>query len=317
MQTGASQPAKLQLFEHHSSLGQWRFAQRRAAPRLRGYLHGFVVSEGYLPAAVREWHIPSVEVALVLNLAAPHRILNTSDPELATQLSGGFVVGLQSRHRITEAVGARDFVVIRFTPVGAHLFLNIPMSLLRDRTIELEEIDGRLARLLEDRVQATRNWEARLDLLELIISERLTLAHPPSPALIHSWQRLLDAPITTDLAQLSSDLGCSRRHLIAQFHSNFGMAPKTIARIRRLNLAVGMLNRFARNAVQRPDGKPYLDTETDSKRTAKMDTPWANLALQCGYYDQSHFINEFRAFVGVTPVEFLRRMRPGETSQFE
>jgi AraC-like DNA-binding protein len=305
----------LQVFEHHSGLGQWRVAQRSADPRLRAYVHGFVVSEGYLPTAVREWHMPSLEVAVVLNFASPHRILNASDPKNATDYRRGWVVGLQSRHRLTEAVGARDFMVIRFSPIGAHLFLKVPMDLLRDRTIEWEEIDGPLARLFEHRLKATRGWEARLDLVEHLIAERLTLARPPSSALIHSWQRLLEAPNTIDLAQISSESGCSRRHLIAQFHTHFGMAPKTIARIRRFHLAVGMVNQLGRDAVRHPVGEPYLDL--DSKHAAKTDIPWADLALDCGYYDQSHFIKEFRAFAGVTPVGFLRRIETGERGQSE
>jgi AraC-like DNA-binding protein len=36
---------------------------------------------------------------------------------------------------------------------------------------------------------------------------------------------------------------------------------------------------------------------------------WADLALGCGYYDQSHFINEFRSFSGLSPLEFLQRTR--------
>ena len=275
------------------------------------------MSEGYLPTALREWHIPSLEVAVVLNFASPHRVLNNSDPKQATEYRSGLVVGLQRRHRLTEAVGARDFIVIRFTPIGAHLFLKVPMGLIADRTIELEEIDGPWARLFENRVQATRGWEARLDLIELLIAERLTLARPPSSALIRSWQRLLDAPNTTGLALLSVEAGCSRRHLIAQFHAHFGMAPKTIARIRRFHLAVGALDRLGRNEVGHPAGAPYLDLARDPQRAVQMDTPWADLALNCGYYDQSHFIKEFRAFAGVTPVEFLRRIEPGGTGRSE
>jgi hypothetical protein len=51
-----------------------------------------------------EWHMPSLEVAVVLNFASPHRILSVSDPHRATEYRSGWVVGLHSHHRLTEAV---------------------------------------------------------------------------------------------------------------------------------------------------------------------------------------------------------------------
>jgi AraC-like DNA-binding protein len=42
--------------------------------------------------------------------------------------------------------------------------------------------------------------------------------------------------------------------------------------------------------------------------------PWAALADQCGYYDQSHLINEFRSFSGLSPVELVRQTRPDPQS---
>jgi len=111
------------------------------------------------------------------------------------------------------------------------------------------------------------------------------------------------------LARLPAEFGCSRRHLIAQFHTYFGMAPKTIARIRRFHLAVEAVNRVGRREpLSYPDGKPYLDSQAaGTGRTARKSAiRWADLALECGYYDQSHFINEFKSFSGLTPLEFLR-----------
>jgi AraC-like DNA-binding protein len=90
------------------------------------------------------------------------------------------------------------------------------------------------------------------------------------------------------------------------------MAPKTIARIGRFYLALAAVHRAVRrDPLPYAEGKPYLDCQAASTvRTATQSAiRWADLALGCGYYDQPHFINEFRSFSGLSPLEFLRRTR--------
>jgi AraC-like DNA-binding protein len=309
---GESRSPRVEVTSQRSDLGRWRVAQRPAEPRLRNYVHGYFASEGFLPKPLHERHVPFLEVALVLNFAAPHRIIDPTDPKRTTEHRSAWVVGLQHHYQLREAFGARDFMVIRFTPFGAQMLLRTPMDLLTDRTLALEEIDGRFARLLTARAEATHSWAARFDIVEKIIAERLVSAPHAPPGLLHSWRILQECPIHPDLARLSAEFGCSRRHLIAQFHTYFGMAPKTIARIRRFNLAVEAINRAGRrDPLSYPEGKPYLDFPAvgTARTTTKTAIRWADLALDCGYYDQSHFINEFRSFSGLTPLEFLHRTR--------
>jgi AraC-like DNA-binding protein len=309
---GAIRSARIEVTGHRSDLGRWRVAQRPAGPHLRDYVHGYFASEGFLPRPLHERHLPALEVAIVLNFAAPHRIIDPSDPKRTTEHRNAWIVALQHRHHIHEAFGARDFMVIRFTPIGAQMLLGAPMDLLTDRTLALEDLDSRFSRLLTGHAEATHDWAARFDIVENIIAERLASAPPPPAGLLHSWQILQESPNHVDLARLPEEFGCSRRHLIAQFHTYFGMAPKTITRIRRFNLAVEAINRVGRrDPLSYPDGKPYLDfPAVGAVRTAtKTAIRWADLALDCGYYDQSHFINEFRSFSGLTPLEFLHRTR--------
>jgi AraC-like DNA-binding protein len=85
-----------------------------------------------------------------------------------------------------------------------------------------------------------------------------------------------------------------------------------IARISRFHLAVAAVHRLGRrDSLPYVEGKPYLDCEARaSVRAASQSTiRWADLALDCGYYDQSHFINEFRSFSGLSPLEFLQSTR--------
>ena len=305
-------PTGIEISGHRSDLGWWRAAQRPSEPRLRDYVPGYFASEGFLPRPLHERHLPLREVVIVLNFAAPHRIIHPSDPNLTTEHRNAWIVALQHRHQIREAFGARDFMVIRLTPIGAHMLLGIPMDLLTDRTMALEDVDSRFSRLLTGHTQATNDWATRLDRVENIIAARLASAPSPPAGLLRAWRILQESPNGVDLARLPEEFGCSRRHLIAQFHKYFGMAPKTIARISRFHLAVAAFHRLGRrDALPYSEGKPYLDREADHR--VRTVTPpamrWADLALDCGYYDQSHFINEFRLFSGLSPVEFLRRTR--------
>jgi AraC-like DNA-binding protein len=303
---------RIEVSADRSDLGRWRSAQRPAEPRLRDYVLGYFASEGFLPRPLHERHLPPREVAIVLNFAAPHRIIDPSDPKRTTEHRNAWIVALQHRHQIREAFGARDFMVIRLTPIGAQMLLGTPMDLLTDRTLALEDVDSRFSRLLTAHAEAAHDWATRFDIVENMIAARLASAPVPPAGLLHSWRILQESPNQVDLARLPEDFGCSRRYLIAQFHKYFGMTPKMIARISRFHLALAAVHRLGRrDPLPRTEGKPYLDCQADeSVHTATQATiRWTDLALDCGYYDQSHFINEFRSFSGLSPLEFLRRTR--------
>jgi AraC-like DNA-binding protein len=309
---GLVSSTRIEVSGHRPDLGRWRAAHRPSEPRLRDYILGYFASEGFLPTPLHERHLPLREVSIVLNFAAPHRIIDPSDPKRTTEHRNAWIVALRHRHQIREAFGARDFMVVRLTPIGAHMLLGAPMDLLTDRTLALEDVDSRFSRLLTGHAEAAHDWAARFDIVENIIAERLASAPPPPAGLLHAWRILQESPNHVDLARLPEEFGCSRRHLIAQFHTYFGMAPKMIARISRFQLAVRAVHRLGRrDPLSYAEGKPYLDCQTVGTVRPPTQTaiPWTDLALDCGYYDQSHFINEFRSFSGLSPLEFLRRTR--------
>ena len=159
--------------EHRSELGQWQTAQRPADPRLRAYVHGYLASSSNLRMPVQERHLPSIEVSLLLNFGAPHLRLDEAGSGEWTARDGIWVVGLHNRHQLTRAVGERHFMVVRFTPIGAHLFLGQPMHAIANEAVDLELINRALARVVMGRIAAAGSWADRFAAMESLIAERV------------------------------------------------------------------------------------------------------------------------------------------------
>ena len=290
--------------EHRSDLGEWRSAHRAADPRLRAFVSGYFASTSRLPCPVRERLLPSAEVPLLLNFGAPHRALEDPATSAWASRDGAWVVGLQDRPQLSEAVGERDFMIVGFTPLGAHHFLRTPMHLVRRQAVDLAALDARLSAEVMGRVGVARGWAARFDAIETLIAERVAHAAQPD-GFMSAWRRLEAADGRVPIGVLAAQADCSHRVLIDRFRSCAGATPKAVARLLRFNRAVRSVGALSRGRDCEDRGKPYIEARAVAVGPARP-VAWADLAADCGYADQAHLIKEFRQFAGAPPGEFLR-----------
>lgn len=296
----------MQAHEHRSELGAWRSAHRAADPRLRPFVSGYFASTSTLPRPVHERLLPSAEVPLLLNFGAPHWRLDSAGTTVWTCRDGAWVVGLHDRPQLSEAVGERDFMVVGFTPLGAHHFLRAPMDLIRGEAADLSALDAKLAAQVMSRAGVARGWNARFDAMEALIAERVADATRPG-GFVAAWRRLEAADGRLPIGALAAQADCSHRVLIEQFRTYAGVTPKAAGRLFRFNRAARSLDALGPGRGAQNRGMPYI--ETSAEGAARLGAvPWADVAADCGYADQAHFIKEFRQFAGTTPGAFLRRM---------
>jgi AraC-like DNA-binding protein len=289
----------VEIHEHRSELGEWQTAQRPADPRLRAFVHGYFASSSHLRTAVQERHVARTEVPLLINLGAPHRRWHEGGSGEWISRDGAWVVGLHDRPQLTQAVGERSFLVVRFTPIGAHLFLGVPMHHIANQAVDLELLAPSLAHTIMNRIGSARSWAQRFSALESLIGERVAGSEVPA-ALCSIWSRLVGTDGRIAVGSLAAELDCSHRALIARFRTYAGFPPKTIARMLRFDGAVRSLERGTLG--------PYLEVEP--ARDPRVDAvPWTQIAARCGYSDQAHLIKDFRQFAGRTPAAFLRTVK--------
>jgi AraC-like DNA-binding protein len=291
----------VRVAEYTSGFGHWNEVERASDPRLRPYVHGYFATSSSLVRPARERHLPAAEVPLVLNFGASHTRVDARSGGGLQRLDHAWVTGLQTRHHLSEAIGERRFMVVRFTPLGAHLFFHVPMDSLTDRAIPLAQVDPRIDSLVSDHVMVARGWAERFDAMERLIGSRVARYAVP-PHVERAWNGLVNARGQTPVASLAADALCSHRHLIQQFRTCIGLPPKRVAMLLRFNRSIDAVTQ---NGLANSPCKPYLEGSAPPGADA-LGARWAQIALECGYFDQSHFIHEFRAFAGATPSEFLR-----------
>jgi AraC-like DNA-binding protein len=163
--------------------------------------------------------------------------------------------------------------------------MRVPAHETSDADIPLAALwgHGRTAELRE-RLLAGDSLDAKLDVLEAMLQEMWT---PPGlhPAVSFALTMFDRAPTTTRIATVSDTIGLSAKRFIERFKIEVGLTPKRYCRIRRFQRAVARVN-----------GGHHID--------------WPQVALDCGYFDQAHFINDFRSFSGLTPTAYLSARTP-------
>lgn len=284
-----------------SEFGRWDEAERASDPRLRRYVRGYFATSSSLVRPARERHLPAAEVPMVLNFGAAHTRVDVRSGGGPQRLDRAWVTGLQTRYYLSEAIGERSFMVVRFTPLGAHLFFHLSMGSLTDRAVLLEQIDPGIASLVSGQVMAAGGWAERFDAMDRLIGSRVAEYAAP-PGIERAWDVLVRTGGQVPAGSLAAGAGCSHRHLIHQFRACIGLSPKRAAMLLRFNRSVDAV---AQDGLPGSPRKPYLDGLAPPGGDAVRGR-WADVAAECGYFDQSHFIREFRAFAGATPSEFLR-----------
>jgi AraC-like DNA-binding protein len=225
---------------------------------------------------------PFAGVVLIVSFAKKLRVVDAGGGDRSHT---SFVGGLSDGPTYTEHAGDQFGIQIDLTPLAARALLGVPMVELTNRVVDLDDVVGPRADQLVDRLYDAGSWEERFLLLDATLGRRFGESEPPHPALVHAWSRLSESHGRMEIGDLCREVGWSRRYLTTRFREEIGLAPKTLARVLRFQRVAALL---ARGAGPR----------------------FAEIAYECGYYDQAHLNRDFREFAGTTPGDYVGRLLP-------
>ena len=273
----------LRVSEHASEVGSWRIVSWQPGAPLAPYVGVFNAYDERGTSFRRRRELPDGSAVVIFNLGSELRVESSPNARRTFGEGQGFFSGASDTYVVTETDGAQSGAQIKFSLLGARLFLKTPLDEFGDALVDAPEALGAAARELRDRLAEAPSEEERLRLLVRAAAPRLGSEEAIAPGLAFAFRRLNRADAR--IVDVAREIGMGRERFSKAFRREFGLSPKIFARVRR----------FAR-AIRAREREPSLTG--------------ASLAAQCGYVDQAHMIHDFREFSGSPPSALWRQAMP-------
>jgi AraC-like DNA-binding protein len=227
--------------------------------------------------------LPNGTMQMVVNLAHSWSAMQRGDalPQADAQLAASVLVGMQTRYVLIDTAELDEVMGVVFRPGALLRFIRESADVFRDCETPLVDVLGAAANGLRDRLLEVSEVTAKFDCLErfLIALFRKETETAQEAVVKFAVAGIRRNPSVVRIGSLTREIGYSSRRFTEVFSRQVGLTPKLYVRVCRFQRAVQCLHRG-------------------------VEIPWSELAMDCGYYDQSHFANDFHAFSGVSPTTY-------------
>lgn len=259
------------------------FEIRTPPPPLSTYVEMFTFYEGYTAGYEKERLLPEGVIEIIIDLKdTPKAIYDNEHLHEIQSCRGAWVSGMRKRFITIYAGGIHSSMfVIRFQKGMAYPFLQLPVSELNHQVVDADLIFGNALLLLRESLLEVATPDEKFQLVEQFLLQKLRQSIEIPPVVQFAIQKIIADPAATSIQNIVEKTGYSHKHFLALFSKHVGFNPKQFLRIAKFQQILQEL-----------------------EQTATVD--WTQIAYNSGYYDQAHFINDFKAFSGFSPTEYMR-----------
>jgi AraC-like DNA-binding protein len=226
----------------------------------------------------RERILPTGRSQLVISLSRDF-LLDCPEGLPDQRTAPALLVGQRSVYEIVDTSDLADLIGVVFAPAALPVFTADRADLFSNRSVALDQLWGGQSHMLRDTLREVSSPQQKLRTLEnfLLVNFRQRMEHrrfSVHPAVEFALRRFGQAPAVATVSGMAKDTGWSERRFSQVFREQVGFGPKAWCRIQRFQRAMWQMQ-------------------------ACLEIPWAEVAVECGFYDQAHLANEFRAFSGI------------------
>lgn len=215
--------------------------------------------------------VPHPAVTVIFDLGDQPFVV---EDDCGSQQRERVIAGLApNRARGRGLARSSECLQLRLSPMVAHAVLGAS-SELSGTVVALDDLWGREAVRIQERLRAARSWEDRFAIAEAVLARRNDAGRAVDPEVAFSWRQLVASRGRVRIERLVAEIGWSRKRLWSRFRAQVGLTPKRVARLIRFDHAAHRLAAGHGAAL---------------------------VAAESGFADQSHLHRDVMAFAGMTP----------------
>jgi AraC-like DNA-binding protein len=204
--------------------------------------------------------------------------LNTLFPnQKPEQQPQSLISGQSTRYYDVEQSGKTGMLSILFKPHGARMFFDLPISEITNQNVDLTLLGRQFAPELTEKITLASDHETRISIIEAYLISKLRDQHLyNSQRLARTIEIINHQKGLVSVSDLASVACLSQKQYNRIFYDYVGLHPKEFLKIVRLQYVFHHRSHF-------------------------QNESFTELAYACGYYDQAHFVNDFKSLTGLTP----------------
>ena len=191
-----------------------------------------------------------------------------------------FLIGQLTKPYVIEPTGVTGSFVVQFKPNGFLPFTSIPIKEIENTAVPLDTLFGENGKILGEQILNANSTSKRIQIIETFLLKELADKRTIDNIVKSTIETILNANGQFSVNEFSKSNNINRRQLARKFSSDIGLSPKQLAKTIRIQKTLKVL----------------LNEEIMSL---------TDLAYVSEYYDQAHFIKEFKEFTGLTPKQFF------------
>lgn len=252
---------------------------------LKNYINCFWIIESEKPMFESQWDrtLPDGSLEIVFHLKdAMLRKSLTGQPEKESE---SILIGQVTKPYLFRSTGEVSMLGVRFFPHSAHHFFDIAVNEVNDSAPDLELLWNKQYRSLRNRIKEAVNIHQTVSMLESFFLKKIKSLKVTARDryLSYACRTILQGKGNIPINEISGDIGISNRYLERIFQHKTGISPKLFSRVIRFQHTLKYIS------------AEYSLTE---------------VALNNGYFDQPHFIRDFKDFTGLAPKDFIHEQHP-------